>query len=413
MKRYFLPLVLIYSTSVSAQFPEQPAGRLDFSKSFFSVSAGYCLDSKNVTNRFINTYRRSGFLGKDLKDQVLDKLDNKNTIGGSLEVELLYRSKPDSGSNLGWFAGLSHLGLMDARFTRDLFHVYFYGNKVFAGQTADLSNLRYRQVQYQQLRGGVYGFRERPDHRSIFAAGLGYVNGQDFVDIKTGSSGLYTALDGTYIDLELSLEARHADSSQHAFGSLNGSGIALYLFYQWEKSSVYRLTVELNDAGFIYWNNQSSFFETDTNYHFDGIQVNNLLDSVYLEVKSIEDYKNGFIRQQDDKSRTAMLPARLRLNFEKWLMHQQLLAGIQLQYRFTLLQLPLAEGRLTWIPRHNYYAGLQVQYGGYSGFHAGIRLGYLPVKNWQIEIGSNYLDGYLAGTKRGGQGAWIRLGVLL
>jgi len=384
-------------------------GNDNYTKGQVGIQGAYSIDSKHITNQFINTYRKGGYISVPMKDRVLDKLDDNNKFGGEGTVKIYYRSQADSISGRGWFAGLSHTGIVDARFTRDLFHLYFYGNKPFAGRTADLGELRYRQLEYQQLQAGLYMQSEKEGLRSTYGIGLGYVNGQDYVEVKTGSSQLFTAADATYLTMDLSLEARHADSAKHSLGSFNGSGAALSLFYQLEKKDKYIFTVRLQDAGFISWNSKTTFAEVDTSYFFDGIEVTNLLDSLYLEVKSVEEYKNGFLKQNKSESNTSVLPALAEISMEKWFSNKRLLGGIHVRYRAATMQLPIFTAKATWLSPQGWFTGLSVQYGGYGGVHAGIEAGVLINKRWLIHAGSNYIDGFLTAKTRGGQGGFVKL----
>jgi len=398
----FLPSILF------AQFNQWLPLNDSWHHSQAGISCEYYLDSKNLTNKFINTYRTGGFIDTEMKDKVLGRLDDNNTMGGDGTVQLYFRSAADSARNHGWFVGLSHTGVIDASFTKDLFHLYFYGNKPFAGKTADLGEMSYTNLEYQQLKAGLFKVHDKGANRAVYAFGVGYVNGQDYLDVQTDPSTLYTAVDATYLQMDLAMESRHADSANHAFGAFNGSGAALSLFYRFEKKDNYIITVQLQDAGFISWNSNTSYIRVDTNYYFDGVEVNNLLDSLYLEVKSVEDYKSSFLKENKKESATSMLPALAEVSVEKWLAKKRILAGVHVRYRFGTLQFPVIRARAAWYGSQQWYAAVIAQYGGYGGFHAGLEAGLHLGKQWMIAAGCQYLDAIFAGNSRAGEGGFVR-----
>ena len=50
----------------------------------------------------------------------------------------------------------------------------------------------------------------------------------------------------------------------------------------------------------------------------------------------------------------------------------------------------------------SFYAGVNLQYGGYSKLHAGIRAAVDAGKGWMLFAGTNYLDGLLIKNYVGG-----------
>lgn len=413
MKKIVALILFFIPFSLFGQFNQWFPGQMDYSKTQVNAVFHYDVDALSMTNKFINTYRNGKYIDLETKDKVRDKLKDKNVIGGELGVSLFYRSAADSLKKRGWYAGVTHTSIFESRFTKDLFQLYFYGNKPFAGKTADIGNMSLNQLTYQQLQLGLFQIVDKAACRHVFGFGLGFVNGQDFKKIKTYSSSLYTAADATYLEMDLALEAQHADSADHKFGAFNGSGAAGSLYYQVEKKDNYLITLQIKDIGFIAWNDYSANLVVDTNYYFDGIEVTNLLDSVYLEVKSVDDYKNSFLKENENKKAATILPASVHLSFNKWLSKQRLLVGLTIQYRFKTIQLPLATIQATYTGNKNVFAGVQLQYGGYGGLHAGVKAGIKIGQRFLVEAGTQYLDGLLAGKSRGGQGLYVRLGAML
>ena len=96
----------------------------------------------------------NGFITNEMKDAVSSKLKSKNQFGAGFRYEFSYRHRPDSMfglENSYYQVGFRDIYHLDSRFNKDVFELYFRGNKNFAGKSADLGNFEFKQLFYQQL----------------------------------------------------------------------------------------------------------------------------------------------------------------------------------------------------------------------------------------------------------------------
>jgi hypothetical protein len=100
-----------------------------------------------VTTQFTNDYINSKFLEAEIKDKSLNKMKDKNMLGSEFNGSVYYRYKSRKSTDsvsVSHFFSLKERTHFNTKFPKDLFQLYFYGNKPFEGTTADISNFNYR-----------------------------------------------------------------------------------------------------------------------------------------------------------------------------------------------------------------------------------------------------------------------------
>src|SRR5207247_2282393 len=130
------------------------------------------------------------------------KLKDNNRFGADFYTSLGCKMHCDSIFGLKdvfYKIELKDVSHVDASFSRDLFEVYFKGNKDFAGHTADFSNFNYNLLQYQELKFSLSKDYRNDSSSSVVTAGLSLVNGQHFYRIEAGRATLFTDSGGEFI----------------------------------------------------------------------------------------------------------------------------------------------------------------------------------------------------------------------
>ncbi|MEP7169629.1 MAG: DUF5723 family protein, partial [Bacteroidota bacterium] len=220
------------------------------------------------------------------------------------------------------------------------------------------------------------------------------------------NGSLFTQADGEYVDMNLHLEQKQSDSTHQSFGSSNGLGAAADIEFNLGVKNKYKIIFSAKDLGVIAWNKKSSSFEVDTNYHFEGVVVNNLFDSLYLDLKSENDFKDGFKENKQSKSFTTVLPLRLNLSYEQTIKPDELTAELGIEYYFNSDFIPLAKLTTNYFFSSRFHAGIFLQYGGFGGFHGGVHFDKDFGKGFILAIGTAYLDGYIIPSSSAGQGGY-------
>ena len=124
------------------------------------------IGSDAITTKFMNTYAGNKFIEQSVKDGSFTKMGDRAKIGSYLNAGAYMKlmSKDDTDSTVkNVVLALRYRTHFNSSFPSDLFGLYFYGNKRFAGTQADISDFNYEAIQYQQLQFG-YGKIKKSGH---------------------------------------------------------------------------------------------------------------------------------------------------------------------------------------------------------------------------------------------------------
>ncbi len=287
-------------------------------KILYSIDANYFYGSDAITNQFAKEYFLGGFLTNEMKDEVSKNLFPGNKFGSDFNAGITVAQKLDT--LFGLRNGVSFIRLsnrihQDAQFEDDLFEIFFRGNKNYAGKTADLGPFHFETFTYQQLTYGVEQTYTRKDKQITWSASASLNIGQKYNYFDSPGTTLYTAPDGSYLDLDLHLKIRQNDSSQSGLGSFNGFGFSGsgYVIIQDEDLNAWSFSAE--NLGYINWTKESAEIPIDSTFRFRGIDVSELFDfsdTLKKEISSDSTYIQAFLTERTKKSFTSMLPLNLR-----------------------------------------------------------------------------------------------------
>ncbi len=364
-------------------------------KNTILFTSDFLFASNAITNELAKTYFLNGFITDEMKDGVTKHLDAKNRLGGELSTELYFRHKPDSmfgGRNWSWFIGIKNIDHINSKFSRDLFEVYFRGNKNYAGQTADFSDFNYLLVKYQQLQFGLSKSFKNHYANCEAGAAIGLNVGQQLLRIQSPNATLYTQSYGEYLDLNSDIEIHTSDSLHKKFGTVNGFGLSTDLFFKASIQKKHFFFARVSNLGFIKWNSQSAEVRSDTSFRFEGIEVTKLFDLFDTVTTFTSDSAiiQSFLTDRKYKSYTLLLPAKFEVSYNM-ITGSHTKAGIGINYILHADYLPQ-----TWLS-FNYswkknIVGLNVSYGGYTTFGTGIFYQRTFKHSYVLSLGTNYIN---------------------
>jgi hypothetical protein len=387
----------------------------DTSESFlFTLRANYFFASDAITNRFAGNYFLGKFLDNNLKDDVSKNLSSQNLFAGEANWEASLTFHPDTNDRKAeaFIAFRSHQH-SDARFSRDLFELFFRGNKTFAGKTADLGDFFFQSYSYRQFVFGIgNAFTLSKSERLYIGADIAINQGIKFLKVEGRSSSLYTDPDGEYIDADLHATILTDDSAAQHPSKLDGTGYSgdIYLEYETENSA---LAFSAENFGSIHWNKWSTQVSLDSTFRFEGVDVRDLFeigDSIKVIDGALDSvfYKN-YISNRSEQRVITQLPMKISGSYTVFFHEKKLAAtlGIDaLLHTYSTMRYYL--GVNCWLNRSN-RIGLLAASGGYTNFHGG--LSYLHVFPWhlQLEAACNYLYPILSAENGKSQGAYLSL----
>ncbi|MBL0104031.1 MAG: hypothetical protein IPP51_09940 [Bacteroidetes bacterium] len=410
MKRIFslLSLFLILSFAASSKSYSDSTA-----VNFIGINTEYFFGSNALTNELGSTYFRNSFITDDMKDQVSPKLKDKNYFGAGFSAGVQYKHKPDSmfGLRHVWYeVNFSNNYHFSSDFSKDVFEVYFRGNKNYAKKTADLSDFLFRQLNYQQATF-TFGHWFRHETNIIeWWGGFGINKGQKYLLIEAPRATVFTSEFGDYIDLDANLHIHRSDSVKNNITDVNGLGGTMQFGFKWTDSKKRLLRVQASNIGFISWNSKSSFVTADTAFRFEGVDISelfNFADTVESSINLDSSLVQPYLKNRTYLAETTWLPATIQVSYsipvkKKWTMETGLSQTFNAESKLLIYQLH------TYTITSNHTAALKLRYGGYSGFHIGLSYQYSR-QGWRLRIGSDYVDALFLKNGRA-QGAFVSLG---
>ncbi|MFI5164878.1 MAG: DUF5723 family protein [Bacteroidia bacterium] len=368
--------------------------------------------SNAIMNDFILAFYSGKFINDVLKNESSDNLHLSNRLGGATKIGLTYTYHSLQGKSKPVFSfSFFDRNNLDVKFSDDLFRTVFYGNKNFAGETAQLGNFQLNLLHYQQFRFGCK-WKGDATHGS-FGFAVSVLSGNQNIYIHANKADMYTSPDGQYIDLALAMQMQQTDTAHKNYLGQNGMGLSTDLFYEmpyivWNKPG--KIIFEVSDLGFIRWNNNSMTHSVDSSYHYEGVNVNDILHTSggtipKLNIDSVIDKNTRYER----RAYTTKLPFYFNVRTRTWYGKQfSLEKGIS--FLFNSFAKPYYFLKLHYSTRkQNAEFAYTIGYGGYGRFNSGIEARLDFAKHYSLHIADNYLFSGIPSQTANGMGVFVKV----
>lgn len=374
----------------------------DSSKFAFGARAGYSFASTAITNRFINSFYRGGFLDEKLKQRVLDKTGKYNRAAADANADFWFFQRLDSvfgkpGGGLIYSVGQrTHFNTV---FSEDAFALAFFGNKRFAGTKADMNDFRFNYLSYQKVSVGLL-------NQSSYI-GFNILHGHRFYTLEAERAELYTAEDGSYLDFSTKFKGASSDTSSGSelFQGLGGSLDLQHSFGPDIKNYIGKITAGISDFGLIRWNASTVHISQDSTYHFTGFRVNDLFD---LQDSTVDfEFKNIVGNTRYLRPDVTITPAQFVLRAVPEGKNYSLEKGFI--YRIN----SYSPGYL-YLRFHKFFGkrlalAAEAGYGGHGKVIMPFYLKYTTETNWEFDISTLNLLGYILPSETTTQGLFISI----
>ena len=225
-----------------------------------------------------------GFLDDIEKANIIDALQSENYIQFELDNQLKYQHKN------GWSLALSNHAGLYAKYSKSLIELSLLGNTPFKGDSLQLAPLGLTAFHYSQIKAS---FQWDPH----FSTSLSFIGGHQLATLQVENAMFYTEKSGANIAYGLEFEAHYSDTTDLLDNPFewNGMGAALgFTFNDSIANGIYEISIQ--DIGFIKWNESTSNRYVDSQWSFDGVNVDDFIefnDSIINnDVDSIKDLLN-------------------------------------------------------------------------------------------------------------------------
>lgn len=279
---------------------------------------GFCsyisIQSDDLNTNFLNTMLYGGFITNSMKDNWINSGDEDNRLNAEIINGFNYNFRNQNNSIL--YLQITDVNNLNSSFKDDLLKLTFHGNFDYQGDTLDFSETIIRIDRYQQYKLG-YNFNLFTNNiKWNINTAISYLNGNHHAQLNIDYGSLYTGEEGTSLDINYDINTMMTDTSNLSPFAGNGKGIAMDFSLELLDVENNTFGIQIRDLGFIKWNTNSIINNTDSNFIFSGLEIdefNNLpeFNDSILDISFIE--KNSTFR--------SFIPAKITLSYNKLLNH--------------------------------------------------------------------------------------------
>ena len=355
---------------------------------------------KDISGKFLY----GGYIDNTIKDNSYDRHGAVNRVGAYGGVNLEYRNYTKrllKNKNWGYLikAGADVFG--GGVYSKDLFGLAFYGNDRYKGETIDFSGTNFSFMSYQKLGFGMIDLKSK----SAVSINLYNINSRVNASFRTGE--ITQDANGDQIELVLDGEVELANNLKFNQGIGLGFDIDFKIPISIFKDQISYIQFQAKNVGVAYMYEKQKVYSIDTTLSFSGFEFDQLMgdNSILSDSLSILDSLGV---NSEEKNRTVLLPGYLQvgkivnLNNAKKL---QSFFGIRLYP--TLIFSPYIYAGAHYSPTKTVGLGLNVGYGGFGKFRAGIYSNF-TFGNYSVGLASENFLGFVT-KKASGQSLFIRL----
>ncbi len=416
----FILLLFVATLKLQAQindvYNNLQLHKIDSTQKKVYVGINSVFSSNSIKVTFFNKILTKDYI--DNKTKQLNNILQQNYILSENTNVISYIIKPDSfmsHTDVGFRFDIANLNRITSNFTKDAFNIAFYGNKSYAGKKADFTNSYYKSVTYQKINFGLFKHSNDTlnNDKITYYAGFSLINGQDYKFAYLNNSNLFTSETGEYIDFNLQMTYAYAKNGKTDFLENRGIGGAFNFNLTYENTKYnYFINLSLEDLGIIKWSKYSYETFIDSNMHFEGVEIANVLD--------IENYSPGNLSKDSLMSNinkntkrlsyTTGLNEKINLSISKNLTKNNLFTTIGIGYLYNTKEpLPVFYGRTNYIFNKRFAANLQIAYGGFSNIQYGLGLSF-AINKFNLYVGSNNPLGFILTDLSYSQNIFIKSG---
>ena len=270
-----------------------------------------------------------GFLDAKEKSNIIDALKSENNIAFESNNAILYQNKK------GWGLSLSnHVGAY-ATYSKSLVELSLLGNTPFKGENLKLDPIDITAFNYSQL-DFSYQWSKK------IQTSVGLLLGHNFIDATVNEASLYTDPQAAFINYQVNYEAHFTDTTdliQKPF-SKNGYGAVFGISYR-ESISSGEIELSISDLGFIRWNDKTSNMHIESQYEFEGINIDNFISFSDSIIRNEIDSLQSDLQSNIKESYTWQLPTSFRLSINQPL-YNSIIQGyyLSIEHRMNLYEIP-------------------------------------------------------------------------
>ncbi|MDD5572023.1 MAG: hypothetical protein PHD97_12810 [Bacteroidales bacterium] len=375
------------------------------------------INSNVVSNEFISRTLSGGYIDDDMKSRVSQQLAESNKLGGEMNSYLKFTLHNDSAYGLSYYVNVKNCNYLNMKFSKDLFNLSFYGNKMFEGKTADMGNSKLNYISYDQISFGIVSRYKADELTYEFSIGLGVNLGRKSLNVNLEKGELFTQRYGEYIDFDARYDVSVSDTSKNPGYYYSGFGTCVSFSYSIENRRGDMFSISFENVGSIRWNKNSWFYyRPDTSFHYGGWEVPDFINmnNEMFDDANIDSIANKYAYKNKTSRFNTGLPSVFRIGYLYNAFNAvDFYAGIK--YIINANYSPLFYLKTIINPDKYNFFSLVVSYGGYGNSNIfvnhdanfGLEFGHDFKNGFIFDVGSNYVNGFIYPRTTRGEGFYF------
>ncbi len=364
------------------------------------------------TNAFNNQFLHTSFNGKTFSKAGQEKMISRAQFpaagGGDINQIISYSFKKNN-PQINYFISLGSKFHADLSISKDAYLLLFQGNKAFQNKTIEINNTSINWLHYQQLQFGA--MHASTTQKTMLGGAISLLNGSNYALLEIDNSSIYTDTLGQSVDIKAKLTNHASDPNHTKLFNQNGLGASADFYFMtyfslplFKDSNEAKLTLEVNDFGFITWNKNSRTQEMDTSLiKYEGFDIVSLIkDTNSANIDSLLYFNKSNYRQ----SFISYLPSWFRMTLSKKVNKQFFTLSVNQRAAANYRTFISLTDEFTI--QKNLSASAGISYGGYGKIGVPIQLN-LIVKGWNFQVGTWQLEGFILKNYASGNSAWVRV----
>jgi len=393
-----------------SQFAQHHYGNLS-NKYYYSFEGQSQFFSNSVSTKVLRSFYGNNYIDNDIKESVdySKPIYGMNEINGGFQFIWL----PDSAKfQAGIYASVGTRHIRSGYISPAFYELIMFGNKRFAGETANLSDSRMFLCDYQKLSLGITVRLPSDSSLSFASIHISPVKGQRYIETETAATSFYTSETGEMLSLQAQAIYYSSDQNKRRNQDFAGIGLAMgAMLYIYNSDHNFWIYASITDIGHINWKHKSSRTYIDTTLNFNGIYVDNVfsIDSSLFNISS--DTLNRIIEEYTDTMHIRRsLPETFYLEAGKLFPAYNLSISGSLQYvSRTGMPWPRLQIATEWNKHKYFMPSIILGIGGSGRFAGGLGLNSNLLPNLMVSITTPDILSFLIPEHSYANGVWLRI----
>lgn len=367
-------------------------------------------NSNYLSNEFSFALNNSEFIDDAMKQRQIEKLKGSVLAGRTSKAGLgvWFRNRKKE-NNLFYYFGLDAQQNLYAEVDPNLIKLVLRGNKPFAGSNLKIVNTNYNNVYFNRIRFGMGKSIIKDKTTHTFSAILGLTDGQNLDEVNLKTASVFTEENGDYLELDVQAETQRGNTAWGNLFTINGLGASVDLHYSVLKEKDFYFALNINNIGFINWNQSPFTASVDTSLSFTGIQNDtNNLDEIPSDF-STDNLRDIVFENPNTSSFMQALPYGINLTAGKFLKEGKFYLGLNTHLYPSPIFNYRAEVFATWNMKNKFQLTPIIAYSSFAKLNVGLAIGVEFWDSFHIRAGTTYLNSMFISDAPVGQGGFISL----